>query len=76
MALSGGAAASAAHVGVIRAFEEAGYVITHMSGTREAPWSPRLWATGYGGQELSIYLIAWSGGILTFRRAGIGHEWV
>ncbi|MBE3552758.1 MAG: patatin-like phospholipase family protein [Kyrpidia tusciae] len=52
LALSGGAAASAAHVGVIRAFEEAGYVITHMSGTSGGALVAGLWAAGYGGREL------------------------
>ncbi|WP_133121329.1 patatin-like phospholipase family protein [Kyrpidia spormannii] len=52
LALSGGAAASAAHVGVIRAFEEAGYVITHMSGTSGGALVAGLWAAGYENREL------------------------
>lgn len=52
LALSGGASASAAHVGVVRAFEDAGISVTHMSGTSGGALVAGLWAAGCDGRDL------------------------
>src|SRR5574344_943128 len=54
LALSGGGAKGAAHIGVLQALEEENVNITHISGTSSGSIIATLYSVGYSPKEIAI----------------------